>query len=252
MHPAPPSPQEILADAVTALAGDKNIITNGVQIVDYEQGTDPATGRRQVTAVAKDGQRFTGDLLVGADGIWSKVRDKMIGHTDPNYSQYTCYTGISDFTPADIDIGENGRRQAGRRKAGRRNRSGAWGAGWLAGWLRAVQHACSLGPYTRTLPLTSLPSLASTHFPATHIPPAAAPPAVGYRVFLGNGQYFVSSDVGGGKMQWYGFHKEPAGGTGALPARQFRMRACARAVGPLPVLPLLLPLLLAAPATPHK
>ena len=82
-------------------------------------GLDPAQGRRQVTAVAKDGQRFTGDLLVGADGIWSKVRDKMIGHTDPNYSQYTCYTGISDFTPADIDIGENGRRQAGRRKAGR-------------------------------------------------------------------------------------------------------------------------------------
>lgn len=25
---------------------------------------------------------------------------------------------------------------------------------------------------------------------------------VGYRVFLGNGQYFVSSDVGEGKMQW--------------------------------------------------
>jgi len=25
---------------------------------------------------------------------------------------------------------------------------------------------------------------------------------VGYRVFLGNGKYFVSSDVGGGKMQW--------------------------------------------------
>jgi zeaxanthin epoxidase len=35
---------------------------------------------------------------------------------------------------------------------------------------------------------------------------------VGYRVFLGNCQYFVSSDVGGGKMQWYAFHKEPAGG----------------------------------------
>jgi len=25
-------------------------------------------------------------------------------------------------------------------------------------------------------------------------------------------QYFVSSDVGGGKQQWYGFHKEPADG----------------------------------------
>lgn len=35
---------------------------------------------------------------------------------------------------------------------------------------------------------------------------------VGYRVFLGNGQYFVSSDVGGGKQQWYAFHKEPADG----------------------------------------
>ena len=36
--------------------------------------------------------------------------------------------------------------------------------------------------------------------------------AARYRVFLGNGRYFVSSDVGGGKMQWYAFHKEPAGG----------------------------------------
>ena len=50
--------------------------------------------------------------------------------TSPSYSNYTCYTGISDFTPANIDI-------------------------------------------------------------------------VGYRVFLGNGQYFVTSDVGGGKMQWW-------------------------------------------------
>jgi hypothetical protein len=34
-----------------------------------------------------------------------------------------------------------------------------------------------------------------------------------YRVFLGHKQYFVSSDVGAGKMQWYAFHNEPAGGT---------------------------------------
>lgn len=46
---------------------------------------------------------------------------------------------------------------------------------------------------------------------------------VGYRVFLGNGQYFVSSDVGGGKMQWYGFHKEPAGGTDAPGTRKQRL-----------------------------
>jgi zeaxanthin epoxidase len=32
-----------------------------------------------------------------------QVRRKLIGESQPNYSQYTCYTGISDFTPPDID-----------------------------------------------------------------------------------------------------------------------------------------------------
>ncbi|GJS41579.1 zeaxanthin epoxidase, chloroplastic-like protein, partial [Tanacetum coccineum] len=32
--------------------------------------------------------------------------------------------------------------------------------------------------------------------------------SIGYRVFLGRNQYFVASDVGDGKMQWYAFHKE--------------------------------------------
>lgn len=46
---------------------------------------------------------------------------------------------------------------------------------------------------------------------------------VGYRVFLGNGLYFVSSDVGGGKMQWYGFHKEAAGGSEPAGSRKKRL-----------------------------
>ena len=75
----------------------------------------------------------------------AQVRKQLVGDRKPSYSQYTCYTGIADFTPPDIDT-------------------------------------------------------------------------VGYRVFLGNGRYFVSSDVGGGKMQWYGFHKEPAGEAGGLQA----------------------------------
>ena len=58
-----------------------------------------------------------------------QVRSELVGETIANYSQYTCYTGIADFLPPDIDT-------------------------------------------------------------------------VGYRVFLGNGKYFVSSDVGNGKMQW--------------------------------------------------
>ncbi|XP_062014540.1 zeaxanthin epoxidase, chloroplastic-like [Rosa rugosa] len=44
-----------------------------------------------------------------------------------------------------------------------------------------------------------------------------------YRVFLGHKQYFVSSDVGAGKMQWYAFHKEPAGGADAPNGKKERL-----------------------------
>jgi zeaxanthin epoxidase len=125
--------QQILADRVRTLGGD-DVITNGVHIMKYENHPGYAK------VIAEDGREFTGDLIVGADGIRSKIRFQMVGESEATYSQYTCYTGISNFTPPDIDT-------------------------------------------------------------------------VAYRVFLGNRQYFVSSDVGGGKMQWYAFHQEPAGGT---------------------------------------
>lgn len=121
--------QKILADAV-----GEDIILNGSNVVNFEDNGE------KVSVTLENGERFEGDLLVGADGIWSKVRKNLFGPKDVTYSGYTCYTGIADFIPPDIDT-------------------------------------------------------------------------VGYRVFLGHKQYFVSSDVGGGKMQWYAFHKEPAGGT---------------------------------------
>jgi 2-polyprenyl-6-methoxyphenol hydroxylase-like FAD-dependent oxidoreductase len=33
-----------------------------------------------------------GDVLVGTDGIWSKVRHQLIGDQPAHYSEYTCYT----------------------------------------------------------------------------------------------------------------------------------------------------------------
>ena len=57
---------------MVALGGPEAIVNN-VNVVDYEQGVDPVTGRKQATAIAEDGRRWTGDLLVGADGIRSKV-----------------------------------------------------------------------------------------------------------------------------------------------------------------------------------
>jgi len=31
-------------------------------------------GEKKVAAILDDGRRFEGDLLIGADGIWSKVQ----------------------------------------------------------------------------------------------------------------------------------------------------------------------------------
>jgi 2-polyprenyl-6-methoxyphenol hydroxylase-like FAD-dependent oxidoreductase len=36
--------------------------------------------------------RFEADVLVGTDGIWSKIRKQMLGDTLAHYSEYTVYT----------------------------------------------------------------------------------------------------------------------------------------------------------------
>ncbi|KAJ4840857.1 hypothetical protein Tsubulata_029330 [Turnera subulata] len=131
--------QQILARAV----GD-DVIHNDSNVVSFQDHGD------KVSVVLENGQKYEGDLLVGADGIWSKVRKNLFGHQDATYSGYTCYTGIADFVPVDIDT-------------------------------------------------------------------------VGYRVFLGHKQYFVSSDVGAGKMQWYAFHNEPPGGVDGPSGKKERL-----------------------------
>ncbi|KAL9261181.1 Zeaxanthin epoxidase, chloroplastic-like protein [Drosera capensis] len=131
--------QQILARAV----GDE-IIINESSVTDFKDDGN------KVTVMLENGKSYEGDLLVGADGIWSKVRKNLFGTQEVVYSDYTCYIGIADFVPADIQ-------------------------------------------------------------------------SVGYRVFLGQKQYFHLFGCWRGKMQWYAFHKEPPGGVDGPSDKKHRL-----------------------------
>ncbi|GLT37853.1 hypothetical protein SLA2020_121400 [Shorea laevis] len=130
---------QILASAV-----GEDVIFNKSHVVGFEDHG------HKVTVMLENGKQYEGDLLVGADGIRSKVRQSLFGPQEAVYSGYTCYTGIADFVPLDIE-------------------------------------------------------------------------SVGFRVLLGHKQYFVSSDVVAGKMQWYAFHKEPPGGVDSPHGKKERL-----------------------------
>jgi zeaxanthin epoxidase len=109
-------------------------VQNGDGVVTYT--TDATTGR--VTAELESGGSITGDVLIGADGIWSAVRSKMHGtpakgdESGASYSGYTVFAGELNYPSPD-----NGQ--------------------------------------------------------------------VGYKVYIGPQQYFVITDIGNGRYQWYAF-----------------------------------------------
>ncbi|KAI4323347.1 hypothetical protein L6164_022961 [Bauhinia variegata] len=117
--------QDILVNAV-----GPNIVRNKSKVVDFMQDSS------KVRVILENGAQYDGDILIGADGIWSQVRSKLFGWQEAKYSGFTCYSGLANYVPPYIDT-------------------------------------------------------------------------IGYRVFLCLNQYFVASDVGNGKMQWYAFHGEP-------------------------------------------
>jgi 2-polyprenyl-6-methoxyphenol hydroxylase-like FAD-dependent oxidoreductase len=52
------------------------------------------TGFDDSTAILEGGERVDSDVLIGADGISSVVRDELHGSQAPRYAGYTCWRGI--------------------------------------------------------------------------------------------------------------------------------------------------------------
>ncbi|KAL3622433.1 hypothetical protein CASFOL_033844 [Castilleja foliolosa] len=81
--------QRVLLNAV---GGD--LVINNSRVVDFVN--DP----NKVTVLLENGEKYEGDLLVGADGIRSVVRSKLFGpNKEPKYSNFICYTGVAEFHP---------------------------------------------------------------------------------------------------------------------------------------------------------
>lgn len=52
--------------------------------------------RTHITAAFASGHTATGDALIGADGLLSRVRAQLIGDEEPIYRGYQCWRGVSD------------------------------------------------------------------------------------------------------------------------------------------------------------
>jgi 2-polyprenyl-6-methoxyphenol hydroxylase-like FAD-dependent oxidoreductase len=80
-----PTLQAVLVAAV----GDN--LRLGSEVTEFAQDGDG------VAVTLADGKDDRADLLVGADGIWSKTRTRLIGESEPRYSGFTTSRAIIDF-----------------------------------------------------------------------------------------------------------------------------------------------------------
>jgi len=130
-----PDLQQIYLDALP-----DGVVKNGAGVVGYVRNKNGAGVEVQMDS----GESVQGDVLIGADGIWSSVRASMRDEpkrgegSGVSYSGYTVFAGELDYASHD-----NGQ--------------------------------------------------------------------VGYKVYIGPNQYFVITDIGNDRYQWYAFLAKPAG-----------------------------------------
>ena len=124
-----PDLQQIMLDAIP-----EGCLSNSQKVKSYEVLPD----YQGVKVQTQDGKEYTGDVLIGADGIWSATRAQMWNEAQKGpgsgctYSGYIVFAGETIYQPED-------------------------------------------------------------YFD------------VGYKVYMGPKRYFVTSDVGRGRIQWYAF-----------------------------------------------
>jgi 2-polyprenyl-6-methoxyphenol hydroxylase-like FAD-dependent oxidoreductase len=80
------------AELLSLLAGavGQDSIQMGFSVVRYEQD------REKVVAHADDGRSIEGSILVGADGLWSRVRSHLVADGPPRYAGYTSWRGVCE------------------------------------------------------------------------------------------------------------------------------------------------------------
>ncbi|WP_239341767.1 hypothetical protein [Frankia sp. CiP3] len=70
----------------------------GTSVTGYTQNA------AQVTVTTRDGGRFTGDVLIGADGIRFVIRAQVVGDGEPRASGHTIYRSVIPMTSVPEDL----------------------------------------------------------------------------------------------------------------------------------------------------
>jgi salicylate hydroxylase len=84
---------------LNACLGDNRVTLETQRAVEsFEQDADG------VTAILQSGERVRGRALIGCDGMWSKIRDKIVGDGKPRVSGHIAYRAVlkKDEVPGDL------------------------------------------------------------------------------------------------------------------------------------------------------